>query len=409
MVAGNEPGDEALLEQVRALVRQLDAKELQQREAAESALLELGSRVVELLPVGETKLSAEVHERLSRVRQRLLQVRAEQHVAGSQITLRAQRSPLGQVLAELEKQSGNPLVAAWEQAERPGAEISVDASLDGVPFWMALDEVLDQVELTTYDYQEGLTLVPRPPGQRPRKDQGAYVGAFRIEARQLEARRNLLQADSGALAVRLGIQWEPRLAPIAIKLLEDVVAEDEQGNRIPPAPSAGEIEALVTPRSTSTEMDVMLALPRRGAERIAKLQSELAVMVPGGIETFELGELPQSKNRLEKRAGVELMLEETRKNNELSEVRIRVRFPAAEPALESHRGWVFDNEAYLLDAEGMRREHDGFQTTLQTEDEVGVAYLFDIASLEGCQFVYKTPAVILEVPVTFELKDLPLP
>jgi len=310
----------------------------------------------------------------------------------------------------LEQQSGNALVAGWEQADRPAAEATIRAAFADTPFWEALDDVLDQAELTTYDYQDGVTLVPRSPVQTQRKGQAAYVGAFRIEAKQLEARRNLQQPGSDALTVRLGVQWEPRLAPIAIKLShEDLMAEDEQGNSIGPALDAGEIEALITPRTASTELDVALELPPRGIERIARLKCELAVLVPGGIETFELGNLPGSKQRQEKRAGVEVMLEGVRQNNELWEVRIRVRFPAAEPALESHRGWVFDNEAYLLDGKGDRHEHDGFQTTLQTDDEVGVGYLFDLPSLEECTFVYKTPAVILEVPVAFELKDLPLP
>jgi hypothetical protein len=103
-------------------------------------------------------------------------------------------------------------------------------------------------------------------------------------------------------------------------------------------------------------------------------------------------------------------LEQVRKNLDLFEVRVRVRFDRADIALESHRNWVYNNEAFLLDPEGARVEHDGMQATLQREDEVGVAYLFDRQEgLEGCQFVYRSPVVIVALPVVYQLTEIPLP
>ena len=102
--------------------------------------------------------------------------------------------------------------------------------------------------------------------------------------------------------------------------------------------------------------------------------------------------------------------ERLRKNVDLYEVRVSLRFEDASNALESHRGWVFQNEAYLIDADGQKLDNVGQQTTRQTRNEVGVAYLFDLPEGPGgCKFVYKTPALVLQLPVEYELKDIELP
>jgi hypothetical protein len=78
-------------------------------------------------------------------------------------------------------------------------------------------------------------------------------------------------------------------------------------------------------------------------------------------------------------------------------------------ALESHRTWVLQNEAFLLNAAGERVSNVGFETTRQTETEVGVAYLFDIGDVAGHTFVYKTAAVVIPASVEYELRDINLP
>ncbi len=72
--------------------------------------------------------------------------------------------------------------------------------------------------------------------------------------------------------------------------------------------------------------------------------------------------------------------------------------------------WIFQNEAYLQGPDGEPIPYDTLETTGQSEDEVGIAYLFD---LEGPPsehtFVYKTPAVIVATAFEYELSDIDLP
>jgi hypothetical protein len=68
------------------------------------------------------------------------------------------------------------------------------------------------------------------------------------------------------------------------------------------------------------------------------------------------------------------------------------------------------NLSYLVDKDGKRIEHAGFETTRQTASDVGAAYFFDaVNELDGLTWVYETPAAIVDMPVSYELKDVELP
>jgi hypothetical protein len=77
--------------------------------------------------------------------------------------------------------------------------------------------------------------------------------------------------------------------------------------------------------------------------------------------------------------------------------------------VQSHYDWVYENRAHLESRDGKLIESVGFESDM-IDGGVAAAYLFNVkGGLDGCTFVYKTPAVLLNVPITYELKDLPLP
>ena len=49
-----------------------------------------------------------------------------------------------------------------------------------------------------------------------------------------------------------------------------------------------------------------------------------------------------------------MIVENCRKNGDIYDVSMRVRFDRAANALESHRGWIYDNECYMVDGKGRR-------------------------------------------------------
>ena len=289
----------------------------------------------------------------------------------------------------------------------------IDADFFETDFWPAIDQVLDQAGLTTYHFSRDrlLALTRAADGQLPRFGRASYAGPFRFEAIRIDAHRQLRTPTNQAMRVQLEIAWEPRLLPIGLtQRLQDVEALDPDGNTLEVTDEQIVLSPTVHAGTTAVEMQIPFALPSRNVERIARLHGKLIALVPGRAEVFRFENLDKG-NKLQKRKGsVTVALDSVRKNNELWEVRMRVHYPQASGALESHRGWVFRNECYLLDPDQQQIEHVALETTRQTETEVGLAFLFDAPkNLTGSSFVYHTPASILRMPVEFELQDIDLP
>jgi hypothetical protein len=393
--------------EVSRLVRQLDDNERSQREAAEKALVELGVEALNLLPPITPRTPAEVKERLGRVRKTLETTSAESIAQPSLVTL-AGEMPLTEALQAMEQQTGNRVTGY----ERRSGKVKV--TFDKTPYWQALDEVLDQANLNINEFggeASALVLTARPENQASRTATGVYSGVFRLEALRLESRRDLRNPAVNGMRLSLGVTWEPRVAPIGLRQqLSEITVVDDRGEAISVAGNQGALNASAELGMSAIEFGIPLPLASREAKRIASIKGRFTALVPGRVESFEFTDIGTARDVEQARAGVVVTFERLRQNVDLYELRMALRFDDAANALESHRGWVYQNEAYLTDKDGKKLENVGFQATRQETNEVGVAYLFDLPDgPEGCKFVYKTPALVLQLPVEYELKDIELP
>lgn len=404
--------------EVRRLVRELDSSELAVRDRAEAALLELGTAVLEHLPDASARLSAEVKQRLGRLRTKLERASAERSTQASRVTLEADAMPLSEVLAALSEQSGNKIIDYRNDFGQDADDPKLKVAFRDTTFWEALDRVLDDAALTVYPYSDSqepaIAVVARGPSQAPRVGRANYNGAFRLEAIELAARRDLRDRQNRSLHLRLEVAWEPRLAPIAIRhAMSDLQVRDDKGDSLIDVnedDEHSEFEASIAQNSISTEIELPLVPPPRRVEKIATLAGKLNVMLPGKRETFRFERLDKADGAEQRKAGVVVKLDRVRKNNAIWEVRTRVTFDEPGEALQSHRDWMFHNEAFVENKEGEITAHVGLETILQTENAFGIAYLFDLPDgPAGQTFVYDTPTMILSVPVEYELKDLDLP
>ena len=160
----------------------------------------------------------------------------------------------------------------------------------------------------------------------------------------------------------------------------------------------------------AAEIVLPFALAARDVKKIATLHGKLHALVPGRHVKFQFDDLAKAAGKTQRLGGVQVTLDDVRKNNAIWEVHMRFALDEDNGALQSHRGWVFQNLSYLVDKDGKRIENAGFETTRQTPNEVGVAYLFDVPDgIEGLSWVYETPAAIVDLPVEYELKDIELP
>jgi hypothetical protein len=420
LVLGQMPektaADEALSAKVRSLVGKqgLGHDELAKREAAEKALIDIGPDVLPLLPAVTPRTPAEDKIRLQRVRSALVNAAIAAATKPSLVTL-AGEMPFSEAIAKIAEQTGNKLVDYRERFNQGGADPKINVSLEKAPFWQALDTVLDAAGLTIYNYDEeqgALAFTSRGDNAPPRLGRGSYSGLFRLEPSKIDATRDLKQSQMHSLKLTVDAVWEPRVRPIVIEVpLAEISAKDESGSEIGIDRTEGTLEVPVEGSGAAVEIEFPLQAPARSVKTLASLKGKLTAVVLGKIESFEFADLEKVKSAELERGGVTVVVENCRKNGDIYDVSMRVRFDRAANALESHRGWIYDNECYMADPNGKRMENAGLEATLLDVNEVGVSYKFN---LEGdtptkYKFVYKTPAAIIRIPVEFEIKGIDLP
>jgi len=396
-----------LTAQVKRLVRRLDDRELTERNDAEASLIELGPKILDFLPQVTARTPAETKQRLERIRKALEDEAVEAATQAAVVSLSGEMS-LSDAMKALEKQTGNMAVGF----ENRTATVKVD--FDETPYWKALDTILDQAGLTVDPYGgrgDAINVRARPAEELSRVGSAGYNGVFRFEPMRIDAVRDLRNPSINGLRLALKVEWEPRLQPITMSqpLATTTVLADD-GSELSLDIQQRTLSAVVQSRIPAVELVIPLELPTRNIEKIASLKGEIETLIPGRNEKFQFDKLIDAKDVEQKRAGVNVTVERVRPNGELFGIRIRVRFDKAANALESHRGWIFSNPAYILDADGEQVDNVSYETTLQGENEIGLEYFFLLEDgLKDCKFVYETPAAIVKKTIKYEVKDILLP
>lgn len=395
-----------LASRVQSLVRQLSDRTLEQRQSAEEALKGLGVGALGQLPSDVAGAPAEVRERLDRVRAHLERLAVAAIVQPSRVTLHGEMS-VEEALQSVQQQTGNRLSG---YAQRPG-RVTLDC--ENVLFWDALDRILDAGGLdvnSSAGQPQTLVLVAKPANARPRSNAGVYQEAFRIQPVRVEARRDLRAAEVFGLRVTIEIAWEPRLMPIAIRQsLKEVRAWADGDWQFLPTHSQGVLSAATESGISSVEIALPLPLPQRHVTRIARMKGTFEAMLPGRVERFEFTE-PFTQGAQQRRASVCVTLDRWRKNGNVREASVRVQYDDPGTALESHRGWIYRNKAFLLKPDGSRVDPAETRLAHQGPDEIGIDFTFDLAGIaDGYRFCFETPASIERTSVEYELSDIPLP
>ena len=399
--------------QLRGLVRKLGADDLQSREAAELAIVELGPTALPLLPPTTPRTPVEVSERLGRIRQQLQALAVKAARKPSRVTLTGTMK-LSEAIQKIEEQTTNRFKDKRADFGQAARDPRVAIDVKDIVFWQAVDQLFDQARVSIYPYAEEtdvITFTDQPPGAIERAKRASYHGLFRFEAARIASTRDLTARDSDALRLGIAVSWEPRIQPIHLEQsMADLHAVDENDNPIKVTTTRATLRPAVEALQHQVELTIPLELPDRDVRQIAKLSGKLTAVATGPIEKFEFKNLAKLEDSEQRKAGATVIVDQVRPNRQLHEVRMRVRFDEATTALESHRGWVFKNEAYIVDAAGKRHENLGSQTTSQRPNEVGMSYLFQLGEkLEDFTFVYETPSAIMRLPVQYELTNIPLP
>lgn len=416
---------------VAELVRQLDADRSDERRSAEQSLYDLATEagadaqgVLDLLPTTTDRMPPAVRSGITRVRRRIEKALAERAIEATRVTLSADEEPLESVLKQISEQTGNRI--SDDRARFGGASPKVTINFEDEPFWSVIDRLLDSVDLSIYAYggDNALSLVSREPNVGKRAGAAAYGGPFRFEPLRVVSTRGIRASSEASLDLEMEVSWEPRLQPIALSQpMSDVQATSDGGAPLSVRRPEQSIDVEVTPGTQGVEMTLSFVLPERSTEKIATLKGRMDTIIPGRQADFRFEGVGAATRPVRQQQGdATVSLERFVKQGPIWELHMRLKMASAGDALASHRGWVFNNLSYLTNADGARIEHAGFETVLQTEDEVGLVYLFDLRDLEATgegeageadprrlTWVYRSPVSIVTLPVEYELKDIVLP
>lgn len=397
-------------EVVRKLLRELDAEGLAQRDAAEKQLVELGGAIVPFLPEVDANTSGEMKIRLQRIRQQLQKVDVVQFFEASKLTLSGKMS-VKQALDEILKQTGNA-VELEANGESEFADVTLELQFKDAPFWDVLESILDQAKLriNSFSSSQALTLIPGD-GNSVEGLKPVTTGPFRIGMVSAQSTLPFGSRLGGQLDLSLMVTWEPRLKPVFMQIpMASMQATTDTGQSLSAPNPSDYPEIPLNAGGCSTQIDVQLARPNRDAKSLTQLSGEFAIAVPGEKHKFIFKKFGNGARQSEKYQEVVVTLEGARKNGAVFEMRVLIEFGNAAGALDSFRGWVLSNEAYLLDPKDRRIENVGLQTYSVSADSVGIAYLFQInGNPDEFQLVYESPAAMSKQTVKFKIENVELP
>lgn len=408
--AAEDAADRSIsLAEVRRVLRDLDSDALVDRDAAEKRLIEMGPAVLPYLPEISSTTSGEMKIRLQRIRQQLQKTNIETFFEASLITLSG-KFKVADAVAEIARQSGNKITIENGQS---ASTTEVELQVDKTPFWQVMDQLLRQSKLriNAYSSAEGMSLVPaedRAPGSAPPP---SITGPFHVAALSTQTTLAFGSPLPGQMEVSLLVSWEPRLKPVFIQLpMNKMKAATESGEELETTNPAAAPEIPLNASGCAAQVDLQFARPPRSARKLATLRGEFVVAVPSEKHKFVFEKFAGGKRQSEKFGEVTVTLENARRNGSVYELRILAEFKQSQGALDSFRGWILSNRAYLLDAKQNRLENVGLQTYAVTPEAVGVAFLFQInGDPNDFTLVYESPGMITRQTVAFELENVELP
>ncbi len=434
LASAAEPADRSpnLEHEVRRLLEDLAAETRARRLAAEQQLVELGPKILPLLPAPEVLLSASVREAVRRTRFELERIQARESVLPSHVTLDG-RQPVGKALTEITRQTGNRLDGS--RLPKEILEQPIGINFDSTAFWKVLDDLAARLDVQ-YEFDasvSGLELSLAATDRRPRETARCYPGAFRIEAPPAERitrpfiRRPAIgqknqkpDARDDLLRVTLLLFPEPRLRPLFLQFTPSGigVCTEDKTSLNPLSPEAN-FELALGEGTGPSRLQVDYLIPRADRSAELNLKGRVRCTAAAGNENIRFTNLAKAAQEqgvsvARRRGGVTVTLNRVEvappiPGKKEVRVRIAVTYDIGGPAFESHQRWILHNKVYLEDAAGKQlRLNGGSETSLQAEGGMEIEYRFvDVPDpVPEYTFVYVAPTLIIDVPIEFEIQSV---
>lgn len=336
--------------------------------------------------------------------------------AAKLVTLQAEKVLLSKALDELARQTG---VRVEDRRGEPDRDVRVD--LKGVTFWQALDRIAEAAGARVYLYPRSgrITLVPRrPDAPAPRV---SYDGPFRTAITKVMTAHDL-ETGAHTCKVVLEVAWEPQLQPFYLETRPQGLVVRDEGNRPVAVPEPGSSQAPVDGR-ISLAFEVALPAPPRTAAKIGLIEGHFSAIGPSKMLTFTFDTLDRlhaaaadGPSRKLTQEGVTCRVRKVVLAEDRWTVQVALDYPPGNKDLESYQSWVVNNEMVLVSADGKRRlPSSSYVIDSMSARRAVIAYNFvDKGRLRrgkpgDWKLAYRAPASVIEMPLTFSFKDVPLP
>jgi hypothetical protein len=334
------------------------------------------------------------------------------------ITLREREIPLSKALGEVQRQLGIEVKDARNEKDS-----SIALDLASVSFWRAIDTIAATVKAKAILSRDGtVALAPLRHGDRLAPT--SYDGDFRFRILRVSSSRQL-DTDEGSCVVTIEIVWTPTLRPLFLNSQAHEVRFVDQASKTIALRDEG---GSLTPVDGRFQFTLDVSLPRfpREQAKLSQFDGKLLTVVPSKFLTFRFdADLITLKEAVADGAIRRLVQEDVIcridrvvLGKDRWSVQIGIEYPAGGKILESFQAGslVVQNELVLI-GEGGKRTVSPSSLVVQrvSSRRAEVTYHFtDRAALRRSsgrdwKLHYRAPARIIEVPVAFRFRDVPLP
>jgi hypothetical protein len=412
--SADKPAPAELKEKVKALVEQLADKDAGKQDEAAVALIQLGPDVLPHLPAPDAKLKESQKKALAVVRKTLRDQQIKRDLTPKLVTIDDELT-VSKALAELEKQTGIHV-----EDRREGTDSKLKLKLNKATFWQALDAIARDADGRVDYYRGGvIALGPRPEGYT--NPPVCYDGIFRTTVRDITARR-LLDAEGSVYTAVIEVAWEPRFRPFRLDFNPaDLTVEDEKNRKVE-LPEA-EKEPLAVTSKVFVRFQVPLGSLQRSSPKLGLLKCNLKFVGPTRMDSFAfdktLAEMKKDGLREMSQEGVTVKVSNLELPKDHWTLVMSVEYPADGPQFESFESWLIFNELVLKSKDGDKTfpSNGGYVIQGTAGNRATVEYHFIDSKKDNLvrgdpadwKPVYKVPGLIVEVPTSFEFKDVPLP
>lgn len=424
---------------VRRWVARLDADRKADREKAKEELLKLGPSALKWLPEPESLGSRAAIEAVKKIRATLERQKAEESVNAARLTV-AGSSSIGEMLQRLAKETGNVIVTDDLSKELLSKPVEIP---DRPTFWDVIEATSKQHDLnwSFIGSPARLRLFPMIAASKDDSPRAALAAtqskAFRVALKSIRERTVVGQGSGPLLRLELDVMSEPRLRPLFLKCsVADVAVSGQRKSKKDEADAAGwqpyspDAKLELTFGQGHRQMSVPLDFRRPDGDwNSLSVVGKLHVETAAGEEPLEFPVGKEAQGVSRRRGGVTVKVLRWEsvagaKDSSL-EVTALVTYDTGGPAFESHRSWMLFNVADLVRAGMMPAEKPvsssamndvnllkptHIDSDVQPDGSIGVTYRFEKLPLPASEyrFRYVAPTLILDVPLEFELRNVPL-